>query len=79
MNITKTYITIFTAFATLMSLLSFTAMQADHHNEKTALRFNGHCANLCFDASTFFVTPNFADTYSPLMPLLEEGYGPSAQ
>ena len=39
MNITKTYSTIFTAFATLMSLLSFTAMQADHHNEKNALSF----------------------------------------
>ena len=39
MNITKTYTTVFTALASLMSLLSFTAMQADHHNEKNALSF----------------------------------------
>ena len=39
MNITKTYTTVFTALATLMSLLNFTAMQADHHNEKNALNF----------------------------------------
>ena len=39
MNIAKTYTTVFTALATLMSLLSLTAMQADHHNEKNALSF----------------------------------------
>ena len=42
---------------------------------KTQLRFNGHGNNLMFGASSYFVTPNFADTYSPLVKLLHEGPG----
>ena len=40
-----------------------------------ALRFDGHGNNLKFGAASFFVTPNFADTYSPLVLQLHEGPG----
>ena len=59
--------------AAMRSLLLSTANVPATEGRKAALRFNGHGANLCFGPSTFFVTPNFADTYSPLMPLLQEG------
>ena len=59
--------------AAMRSLLLSTANVPATEGRKAALRFNGHGANLCFGASTFFVTPNFADTYSPLMQLLQEG------
>jgi hypothetical protein len=42
---------------------------------KTQLRYDGHGNNLMFGASSYFVTPNFADTYSPLVKLLHEGPG----
>ena len=42
---------------------------------KTALRFNGHGNNLKFGASSFFVTPNFADTYNLLVLQLHEWPG----
>ena len=42
---------------------------------KTQLRFNGHGNNLLFGSPSFFMTPNFADTYSPLVLLLHKGPG----
>ncbi len=39
MKITKIHTSVFSAFAILMSLLSSTPMQADHHNEPNALSF----------------------------------------
>ena len=42
---------------------------------KTQLRFNGHGNNLFFGSPSFFMTPNFADTYSPLVLLLHKGPG----
>ncbi len=59
----------------MRSLLLSTANVPGTEGRKTALRFNGHGNNVCFDASTSFVTPNFANTYSPLMLLLHEGPG----
>ena len=54
----------------MRSLLLSTANVPGTEGRKTALRFNGHAANLCFGASTVFATPNFADTYNPIMYLL---------
>ena len=57
----------------MRSLLLSTANVPGTEGRKTSLRFNGHGNNICFGASTFFVTPNFADTYNPLMVLLHKG------
>jgi hypothetical protein len=59
-----------TAFKTL--LLS-TSDVPGTEGRKTALRFNGLGNNILFGASTFFTTPNFADTYSSLVLQLHEG------
>ena len=40
---------------------------------KAQLRFDGHGSNLLFGSPSFFATPNFADTYSPLVKLLHDG------
>ena len=40
---------------------------------KRKLRFNGHANNLLWGPPRFFVTPNFADTYGPLVLQLHEG------
>ena len=42
---------------------------------KTTRRFDGHNNNLLFSAATFLNTPNFADTYNPLILQLHEGPG----
>ena len=42
---------------------------------KTKLRFDGHGNNLLFGGPSFFVTPNFADTYNPIVKLLHDGPG----
>ena len=42
---------------------------------KTALRFDWHGNNLKFGASSFFVIPNFADTYRLLVVQFQEGPG----
>ena len=57
----------------LRTLLLSTSDVPGTESRKTQLRFNGHGNNLFFGASSFFVTPNFADTYSPLVFQLHEG------
>ena len=59
----------------LRTLLLSTSDVPGTEGRKTALRFDGHGNNLKFGASSFFVTPNFADTYSPLVVQLHEGPG----
>ena len=59
----------------LRTLLLSTSDVPGTEGRKTQLRFNGHGNNLLFGAASFFVTPNFADTYSPLVLLLHEGPG----
>lgn len=59
----------------LRTLLLSTSVVPGTEGRKTALRYNGHANNLFFGAPSFFNTPNFADTYHPLMVLLHEGPG----
>ena len=59
----------------LRTLLLSTSDVPGTEGRKTALRFDGHGNNLKFGAASFFVTPNFADTYSPLVLQLHEGPG----
>ena len=51
----------------LRTLLLSTSDVPGTEGRKTQLRFDGHGNNLLFGAASFFVTPNFADTYSPLV------------
>ena len=60
----------------LRTLLLSTSDVAGAEGRKTPLRFDGHAANLLFGGPSFFVTPNFADTYNPIVKLLHDG--PSA-
>ena len=62
----------------LRTLLLSTSNVPGTEGRKVALRHNGHGNNLFFGASTYFCTPNFPDTYSPLMLLLDEGPGSCA-
>ena len=59
----------------LRTLLLSTSDVPGTEGRKTQLRYNGHGNNLLFGAASFFVTPNFADTYSPLVVQLHEGPG----
>ena len=59
--------------AALRSLLLSTAAVPGTEGRKQSLRHFMHAANLMFGSATFFVTPNHADTYSPLMLLLHNG------
>jgi hypothetical protein len=59
----------------LRTLLLSTSDVPGTEGRKTALRYDGHGNNLLFGPATFFNTPNFADTYNPLMFLLHEGPG----
>ncbi len=59
----------------LRTLLISTSDVPGTEGRKTQLRFNGHGNNVLFGAASFFVTPNFADTYSPLVLQLHEGPG----
>ena len=59
----------------LRTLLLSTSDVPGTEGRKTALRFDGHANNLKFGAASFFVTPNFADTYNPLVLQLHEGPG----
>ena len=60
----------------LRTLLLSTSDVAGTEGRKTKLRFNGHASNLLFGETSFFNTPNFADTYNPIVKLLHDG--PSA-
>ena len=51
----------------LRSLLLSTSDAPGTEGRKTQLRFDGHSNNLFFGAPSFFTTPNFADTYNPLV------------
>ena len=62
----------------LRTLLLSTSNVPGTEGRKVALRHDGHGNNLFFGASTYFCTPNFPDTYSPLMLLLDEGPGSRA-
>lgn len=57
----------------LRTLLLSTADVPGTEGRKRKLRFNGHAANLLWGAPSFFATPNFADTYSPLVKMLHDG------
>ena len=59
----------------LRTLLLSTSDVPGTEGRKTQLRFDGHGNNLLFGAASFFATPNFADTYSPLVLQLHEGPG----
>ena len=59
----------------LRTLLVSTSDVPGTEGWKTALRFDGHGNNLKFGASSFFVTTNFADTYSLLVVQFHEGPG----
>jgi hypothetical protein len=59
--------------AALRTLLLSTANVPGTEGRKEALRHEMHASNLLFGSATFFVTPNHADTYSPLMLLLHNG------
>jgi len=59
----------------LRTLLLSTSDVPGTEGRKTALRYDGHGNNLLFGPPSFFNTPNFADTYHPLMVLLHEGPG----
>ena len=59
-----------TAMRTL--LLSSSAVPGTE-GRKRKLRFNGHANNLRWGPPSFFTTPNFADTYNPLVKLLHDG------
>ena len=59
----------------LRTLLLSTSDVPGTEGRKTALRFDGHGNNLKFGAGSFFVTPNFADTYNLLVLQLHEGPG----
>jgi hypothetical protein len=59
--------------AALRTLLLSTADVPGTEGRKQTLRHQMHAANLMFGSATFFVTPNHADTYSPLMLLLHNG------
>ena len=61
---------VLTAFRTL--LLS-TSDVPGTEGRKTALRYNGHGNNILFGPASFFTTPNFADTHSPLIVQLHDG------
>ena len=57
----------------LRTLLLSTSDVPGTEGRKTRLRFDGHGNNLKFGGPNFFATPNFADTYSPLVKLLHDG------
>ena len=59
--------------AALRTLLLSTANVPGTEGRKQSLRHEMHGSNLMFGSGTFFVTPNHADTYSPLMLLLHNG------
>jgi hypothetical protein len=59
----------------LRTLLLSTSDVPGTEGRKAQLRFNGHGNNLLFGSPSFFATPNFADTYNPLVKLLHDGPG----
>ena len=59
--------------AALRALLLSTANVPGTEGRKQSLRHIMHASNIMFGSATFFVTPNHADTYSPLMLLLQNG------
>ena len=59
----------------LRSLLLSTSDVPGTEGRKAKLRFDGHGSNLLFGGPSFFATPNFADTYNPLVKLLHDGPG----
>ena len=57
----------------LRTLLLSTSDVPGTEGRKRRLRFNGYANNLLWGAPSFFATPNFADTYNPLVKLLHDG------
>ena len=57
----------------LRTLLLSTSDVPGTEGRKRKLRFNGHANNLLWGPPGFFVTPNFADTYNPLVKMLHDG------
>ncbi len=59
----------------LRTLLLSTSEVPGTEGRKNKLLFNGHASNLLWGTPAWFVTPNFADTYHPLVKLLHDGPG----
>ena len=59
----------------LMTLLLSTSDVPGTVGRETELRFDGHGNNCKFGPSSFFVMPNFADTYSLVVVQIHEGRG----
>ena len=57
----------------LRTLLLSTSDVPATEGRKTQLRYNGHASNLLFGPCSVFNTPNFADTYSPIVYRLHRG------
>ena len=57
----------------LRTLLLSTADVPGTEGRKRKLCFDGHANNLLWGPPSFFVTPNFADTYNPLVKMLHGG------
>jgi len=61
-----------TALRTLLLSMSDVPGTEGH---KRKLRFNGHANNILWGPPSFFATPNFADTYHPIVKMLHDGPG----
>ena len=59
----------------LRTLLLSTSEVPGTEGCKKKLRFNGHANNILWGPPSFFTTPNFADTYHPLVKMLHDGPG----
>jgi len=57
----------------LRTLLLSTSDVPGTEGRKKKLRFNGHANNLLWGFPNFFNTPNFADTYNPVVKMLHDG------
>ena len=57
----------------LRTMLLSTADVPGTEGRKRKLRFDGHANNLLWGPPSFFATPNFADTYNPLVKMLHDG------
>ena len=62
----------------LRTLLLSTSDVPGTEGRKAQLHFDGHGNNLLFGAPSFFATPNFADTYNPIVKLLHDGPSPDS-
>ena len=57
----------------LRTLLLSTSAVPGTEGRKKKLRHDGHANNLLWGPPGFFTTPNFVDTYNPLVKLIHDG------